>query len=312
MAPQETRIAPHSLYSDFDEDLETDDADDEADQLETGRMNTMFDFSCRLIRRTLQVAGCVLVNIENVIELDNIEADIPCRSTIMGACFLKHLRSAAWHENFPDTRSVGSGSGPRTSAHSSEMSSTAVPHSDAFDPRGLGGPWLRSLLESYPRAVSFDEDSLPEAIKQLLPAGLQSCLLSPIYDSNAKAFALIIVFHDQKGEFTKADCHYVEAFGSSIYAEVLNQSLQRANDAKALFISKISHEFRECSSPLPVLCKLRYTGTPLHGILASAEFLNDVCANQLVRIELTPIDARHNPYSAGIRENCRYLWTNIA
>lgn len=238
-------VVPHSLYSDLDEDLDTEDADDEADQLEVGKMNTMFDFSCKLIRRTLQVSGCVLVNIENVAELDNIQADFPCRSTIMGACFLKHLRSTEWHEHISGSRSTGSGSAFKSSVDSGELSTTAVPHSDAFDPRGLNGPWLRELLETHPRAVSFEEKSLPEAIKQLLPAGLQSCLLSPIYDSNAKAFALIIVFHDQKGEFTKADCHYIEAFGSSIYAEVLNQSLQRANDAKSSFISKISHEFRK-------------------------------------------------------------------
>lgn len=236
-------VVTKSLYSDLDEDLQAEDVDDEVDQVETSRMNIMFDFSCQLIRRTLQSAGCVLVNIENLTDLENIEAEFPTRSTIMGACFLKHLRSTEWHHKTSGHGSTGSGSGFHSSVNSTELSSKAVERSDAFDPRGLGGPWLRQLLEAHPRAVSFDEESLPEAMKQLLPAGLQSCLLSPIYDSNAKAFALIIVFNDQKSEFTKADCHYVEAFGSSIYAEVLNQSLQRANEAKSLFISKISHEF---------------------------------------------------------------------
>lgn len=240
----EHRYATKSLYSDLDEDLEVDDADDEADQIETSKMNVMFDFSARLIRRTLKVSGCVLVNIENISDLENIEAAFPSRSTIMGACFLKHLRSADWHDQTPGKTSTGSGSSFISGVESDLLSSKSVDRKDIFDPRGLGGTWLKQLLEDHPRAVAFDEVSLPEDIKVLLPAGLQSCLLSPIYDSNAKAFALIIVFNDQKGNFTKADCHYIEAFGSSIYAEVLNQSLQKANEAKSLFISKISHEFR--------------------------------------------------------------------
>lgn len=249
-----------SLYSDLDHDLEVDDADEEVDAVETSRMNTMFDFSAKLIRRTLKVAGCVLVNIENLMDLENIEADVPTRSTIMGACWLKHLRSAQWHEKVSGKASEGSGSNFKSSIPEGELDSTKVDRKDAFDTSGLDGAWLRQLLIDHPRAVPFDEESLPEPMKTFLPAGLQSCLLSPIYDSNAKAFALIIVFNDDKGVFTKADCHYIEAFGSSIYAEVLNQSLQRADEAKALFISKISHEFR----------------TPLHGVLASAEFLNDM------------------------------------
>lgn len=162
----------------------------------------------------------------------------------MGACFLRHLRSAGWHEKQMGHQSSGSGSSFVSSIDSDTLTDKSVDRRDIFDPRGLSGPWLRQLLEDHPRAVAFDESSLPEAIKTLLPAGLRRCLISPIYDSNAKAFALIVVFNDQCGDFTKADCHYIEAFGSSIYAEVLNQSLQRANEAKSLFISKISHEFR--------------------------------------------------------------------
>ncbi|CCG80970.1 putative Sensor histidine kinase/response regulator [Taphrina deformans PYCC 5710] len=251
-----------SLYSDLDEDLEAEDAEDETEQVETSKMNVMFDFSAKLIRRTLKVSGCVLINIENLTELENIKADFPARSTIMGACFLKHLRTADWHEKHSensmstrDSTSIGS-----DEAMLQELQTRNVPRDDTFDARGLSAPWLKQFLEDHPRAITFNETSLPEALKILLPAGVQSCLVSPIYDSNAKAFALIVVFDDKHGEFTKADAHYVEAFGSSIYAEVLNQSLQKANDAKSLFISKVSHEFR----------------TPLHGVLASAEFLNDM------------------------------------
>lgn len=247
------------MYSDLDEDLEAEDAEDETEQIETSKMNVMFDLSARLIRRTLKVSGCVLINIETLTDLENIEADSPAWSTIMGACFLKHLRTSDWHEKQP-SELFEDGSARSSGSSHPDLQTKSVARSDTFDPRGLSGPWLKQFLEDHPRAASFNEANLPEAIKILLPAGLLSCLLSPIYDSNARAFALIVVFDDKAGDFTKADAHYVEAFGSSIYAEVLNQSLQKANDAKSLFISKISHEFR----------------TPLHGVLASAEFLNDM------------------------------------
>jgi len=59
------------------------------------------------------------------------------------------------------------------------------------------------------------------------------------------------------------DVNYLAAFGNSIMAEVARLDVVSADRAKSDFISSISHELR----------------SPLHGILASVEFLQDTTVN---------------------------------
>ena len=249
-----------SLISDLDEDLDAEDVDDETVQIETSRMNVMFDLSARLIRRTLNASGCVLVNIEGLSEYENINAEMSARSTIMGACFIKTLRSHEWHEELEYDLEKAKSEGSSSRSAECEMQNKNVRRTEVFNALGLSGEWLKETLADHPRALAYEREDIPKELARMLPSGVSSCMLAPIYDTNNQAFALIVVFNKARRPFLKHEGHYLEAFSSSIYAEVLNQNLQAANDAKALFISKISHEFR----------------TPLHGILASAEFLNDM------------------------------------
>lgn len=249
-----------SLPSELDDDLDSDDTANETIQVETSRMNIMFDFSARLIRRTLRASGCVLLNIEELVELENVESDVSVQPSIMGACFLKNLRSTEWHEDLQmeNERLLGQQSGARSLGL--ETKTRSVPRKDVFNTRSLTREWLRELLYSKPRALFYSGLQFCAEVKAFLPADVSSCMIAPIYDSQCQAFALIVVFNVSPRPFLRYEGHYLEAFSSSIYAEVLNQNLIAADESKALFISKISHEFR----------------TPLHGILASAEFLNDM------------------------------------
>jgi signal transduction histidine kinase len=73
------------------------------------------------------------------------------------------------------------------------------------------------------------------------------------------------------------DLTYLAAFGNSIMAEVARLSAQVINQMKTDFISSISHELR----------------SPLHGVLASVEFLNETDLSEL------QADMVGNIYSSG-------------
>jgi signal transduction histidine kinase len=65
-------------------------------------------------------------------------------------------------------------------------------------------------------------------------------------------------------EYSRAkDLSYLAAFGNSIMAEVARLDTIAADRAKSDFISSISHELR----------------SPLHGILTSVEFLQDIAVD---------------------------------
>jgi signal transduction histidine kinase len=160
-----------------------------------------------------------------------------------------------------------------------------VPVSEAF---------LQSLLQKYPRGQVFDLteggelvptiSSQPEkggvvpdkillshgdrakqkeakAIVEMLP-GVRSVVFSPLWDSHrerwfAGSFAWTTL--STRVLTRTEDVNYLAAFGNSIMADVARLDAVAADQAKSDFISSISHELR----------------SPLHGILASVEFLQD-------------------------------------
>lgn len=101
-----------------------------------------------------------------------------------------------------------------------------------------------------------------KAVLRMLP-GARSVAFIPLWDSHrerwfAGGFAWTI--QQTTRILTRAeDLNYLAAFGNSIMAEVARLDAVGADQAKSDFISSISHELR----------------SPLHGILASVEFLND-------------------------------------
>lgn len=161
-----------------------------------------------------------------------------------------------------------------------------VPVSEAF---------LQTLLKKYPRGQIFDlteggelvptirrlsdsDGEMPEAplipshgdrakqkevkaIVEMLP-GVRSVAFSPLWDSHrerwfAGSFAWTTL--STRVLTRTEDVNYLAAFGNSIMADVARLDAVAADQAKSDFISSISHELR----------------SPLHGILASVEFLQE-------------------------------------
>lgn len=106
------------------------------------------------------------------------------------------------------------------------------------------------------------EHTETKALLQMLP-GTRSVAFVPLWDSHRErwfAGSFIWTVQNSTRVLTRTeDLNYLSAFGNSIMAEVARLDVVGADRAKSDFISSISHELR----------------SPLHGILASVEFLRD-------------------------------------
>jgi signal transduction histidine kinase/CheY-like chemotaxis protein len=128
--------------------------------------------------------------------------------------------------------------------------------------RRLSGVWQscgpRNSNGKSRKILARQADS--QLLFELLP-GARSIIFYPLWDSHkARWFAGCIGWTmDPKRALQSEEVAYLAAFGNSVMAEI-NRIEAVANDmAKSNFISNISHELR----------------SPLHGILASAELLQD-------------------------------------
>ncbi|KAL7275253.1 hypothetical protein RUND412_001812 [Rhizina undulata] len=99
-----------------------------------------------------------------------------------------------------------------------------------------------------------------DVLKRFLP-GSKSVVFVPLYDYIGNVFAVGFAWTCSKIRVFCGDVElsYMAAFGNSIMAEVSRLHTISADKAKGDFISSVSHELR----------------SPLHGILASAEFLSE-------------------------------------
>jgi len=122
---------------------------------------------------------------------------------------------------------------------------------------------------------SETRERLPEEVAEyreakillrMLP-GARSIAFIPLWDSHRDrwfAGSFFWTVQQTRRVLTHTeDVNYLAAFGNSIMAEVARLDVVSADRAKSDFISSISHELR----------------SPLHGILASVEFLQDTTIN---------------------------------
>ena len=121
----------------------------------------------------------------------------------------------------------------------------------------------------------------PPPFRSLLPAGVTSLLLVPIFGLNKQPFALLCAYSTlSEGGPALEELHgsglqYIRAIGMTVLGAVLKKDIMLADKAKSHFISNISHELR----------------TPLHGILAAAELLTETKLNSTQSSYLDTVEA---------------------
>ncbi|KAH6682076.1 hypothetical protein B0J14DRAFT_577841 [Halenospora varia] len=121
--------------------------------------------------------------------------------------------------------------------------------------------------ENKARRKRHSRETEAKAILSVLP-GARSVFWFPLWDQNRERwFAGTLVWSTSPTRVMcpMEDLTYLAAFGNSTMAEVARISAQVLDKMKSDFISSISHELR----------------SPLHGVLASVEFLQETSMNEV-------------------------------
>jgi signal transduction histidine kinase len=110
---------------------------------------------------------------------------------------------------------------------------------------------------SFPDMLSTSEEEVFRALREFIPE-CASVLFMPLFHNGGKPYAASFSWtYDVLRVFTSDELSYIQGFMGSIMSEVSRLNTLSADRAKGDFISSISHELR----------------SPLHGVLASTEFL---------------------------------------
>jgi signal transduction histidine kinase len=110
---------------------------------------------------------------------------------------------------------------------------------------------------SFRVTPSMSEEEIFCALQEFIPE-CASVLFMPLFQNGGKHYAASFSWtYDVLRVFTSDELSYMQGFMSSIMSEVSRLNTLSADKAKGDFISSISHELR----------------SPLHGVLASTEFL---------------------------------------
>lgn len=244
------------------------------DNLISKRLRSMFSRACHIVQDCLEVDGALF-----------LDASISTLSEHPGEP----------HAQEPDVQEktcgvLGFATGENSSMHG-EMASTLKPLTESF---------LQSLFLKYPQGHVFSRDERlkpiydsidpsgpspkdtaksestdglgtdaqhvqseeEKALLDMLP-GTRTMAFIPLWDSHRErwfAGSFMWTVEQTTRLLTHSeDLYYLSAFGNCIMAEVARLDVVGADRAKSDFISSISHELR----------------SPLHGILASVELLQD-------------------------------------
>ncbi|KAK6497392.1 hypothetical protein TWF481_011800 [Arthrobotrys musiformis] len=268
---------------------------------------SVFSRACRLIRDALQIEGVVIIDAGESY-LDDSEESQSLRS------LSKVAQENAMSEGV--TRNGGSSYFRQMGVLGLDVRPEESNEEEAFQTGPLGNLFLDELFAHYPQGKIFsydgegtmssgeDEDgsqstlsppgsdanssvdeevptlkNRPEYVRKNLSAFLPdstSCIFVPLYESANIPYASCFVWTTQtKRVFLKEEISYLKTFSRLIMSEVVRLDTLSADRAKGAFISNISHELR----------------SPLHGILASAELLDDTRLDTLQRDFLTAIES---------------------
>lgn len=171
-------------------------------------MERVYDRAAKLVKRTLDVEGVIVMDISHCEVLETMGAE--------GAV------SVVIHHGDPrlDTK---------TRSLSQEEYSK-----------------LTSFFSAY-RDGKISEGIVPSALRAFLPTRIQYALTVPIFNIDKRPFALLCAYNsaDHPNRFLEGhELSYLRAIGVIILSAVLKRRMILADKAKSLFISNISHELR--------------------------------------------------------------------
>ncbi|KAJ7116368.1 hypothetical protein C8R44DRAFT_792314 [Mycena epipterygia] len=172
-------------------------------------MDTVYDRAAKLVQRTLDVEGVVVMDVSHCEVLESMSAE----STV----------SVVLHHGDPDIPTT-------TRTLSAEEYAR-----------------LNEFFARYPEG-KISEGIVPSTFRLFLQQShIQYALTVPIYNIDKRPFALVCAWNasDQSKRFLEGhELSYLRAIGVIILSAVLKRRMILADKAKGLFISNISHELR--------------------------------------------------------------------
>ncbi|KZT07710.1 uncharacterized protein LAESUDRAFT_724704 [Laetiporus sulphureus 93-53] len=173
-------------------------------------MEQVYERAARLVKRTLDVEGAIVLDVSHVDVLETIGAESAMSITLHNA-----------------DRQAGSS----TSSKSLSREEYAR---------------LTEFFARYPDG-KVCEGIVPATLRPFLPTRIQYALAVPIFNIDKQPFALLCAY--STGERTTPfleghELSYLRAIGVIILSAVLKRRMVLADKAKSLFISNISHELR--------------------------------------------------------------------
>uniref|UniRef100_A0A0W0F757 histidine kinase n=1 Tax=Moniliophthora roreri TaxID=221103 RepID=A0A0W0F757_MONRR len=172
-------------------------------------MDRVYDRAAKLVQRTLDVEGVIVMDVSHCEVLEPISGE--------GSV------SVVMHHGDPDV------------LQTTTKNLTAEEYAK-----------LNAFFAKYPDG-KISEGFVPPSFRQFLPTRIQYALTVPIFNIDKRPFALLCAYN--ASEHTKRfleghELSYLRAIGVIILSAVLKRRMILADKAKSLFISNISHELR--------------------------------------------------------------------
>ncbi|KDR78910.1 hypothetical protein GALMADRAFT_224162 [Galerina marginata CBS 339.88] len=189
-------------------DTEIHDGFEQPDLLVGSSMDRVYDRAAKLVKRTLDVEGVIVMDVSHCEVLESMSAE--------GSV------SVTMHHGDPGM----------------EMTKRQLTTDEYHK--------LNSFFEKYPDG-RISEGIIPPSFKPFLPIHVQYALTVPIFNIDKRPFALLCAYntHDHAKRFLEGhELSYLRAIGVIILSAVLKRRMILADKAKGLFISNISHELR--------------------------------------------------------------------
>ncbi|CAA7266924.1 unnamed protein product [Cyclocybe aegerita] len=171
-------------------------------------MDKVYDRAAKLVKRTLDVEGVIVMDVSHCEVLESMSAE--------GSV------SVTMHHGEPGE----------------EMTKRQLTTEEYHK--------LNSFFAKHPDG-RISEGIIPPSFKPFLPTHVQYALTVPIYNIDKRPFALICAYNanDHAKRFLEGhELSYLRAIGVIILSAVLKRRMILADKAKGLFISNISHELR--------------------------------------------------------------------
>ncbi|EGO24662.1 Fph type histidine kinase [Serpula lacrymans var. lacrymans S7.9] len=217
-----------------------------------GSMDKVYDRAAKLVKRTLDVEGVIVMDVSHceVLETMNAEGSVSvvmhygdpqCETTTQSLTADEYSKLNVFFNKYPDGK----------------ISEGILPICfRPFIPTHIEYALSEKLISYSLLLLDTDRDLICYNIISAVP----------IFNIDKRPFALLCAYNasDPTRRFLEGhELSYLRAIGVIILSAVLKRRMMLADQAKSLFISNISHELR----------------TPLHGILAAAELLAETPLN---------------------------------